>query len=315
MKIRICKHCSQKYDIEERPKGWMANHVRWCKSNPQRDDSVKNKNLEKARASKTEEGRKRAAEKVSKLHKEGVYENSHKKSIETKRRRGNLEHTDETKKLMSDKRKDYLSKNKDKHPWKKSDKHISGPCENLKKYLDNNGIKYVSEWTPLEDRFYSIDIAFPDEKIGIEINGNQHYERDGCLKEYYQERHDLITSAGWTLYEIHYTQGYHPEEIMENIELGIQPDYTEYFEEIEKKKNKPKNTMTKGQKLKQNNIERNKHFIPLIENSNIDFSKMGWVKEVALILNISDQKIRGWMIRNMPIFYEEKCWKRKSPNK
>ena len=29
-------------------------------------------------------------------------------------------------------------------------------------------------------------------RIGIEINGNQHYERNGKLKKYYQDRHDHI---------------------------------------------------------------------------------------------------------------------------
>lgn len=32
---------------------------------------------------------------------------------------------------------------------------------------------------PLDDRSFSLDIAFPEKKIGIEVNGNQHYERNG----------------------------------------------------------------------------------------------------------------------------------------
>ncbi len=56
----------------------------------------------------------------------------------------------------------------------------------LKKILDNINVKYVPEYNPLINRFFSIDIAFPDKKIGIEINGNQHYNIHGSLKEYYQ---------------------------------------------------------------------------------------------------------------------------------
>ena len=102
----------------------------------------------------------------------------------------NRKHSEQTKKKISESRKKYLRDNKDKHPWKRKNKFISTPCENVKKYLDDNNINYISEWSPLEDRFYSIDIAFPDKKIGIEINGNQHYNKDGTLKDYYQKRYD-----------------------------------------------------------------------------------------------------------------------------
>jgi hypothetical protein len=32
-----CKHCKVTFDIEGQPKGWMANHSRWCLSNPKRE--------------------------------------------------------------------------------------------------------------------------------------------------------------------------------------------------------------------------------------------------------------------------------------
>lgn len=55
--------------------------------------------------------------------------------------------------------------------------------------------------------------------------------------------------------------------------------------------------------------------IKKIRDSNIDFSKMGWVKEVSKIVGISENKGSVWMKRNMKDFYENKCWKRKLPNK
>ena len=45
-----CKHCEKEFDISDRPKGWMANHSRWCDLNPKR--SAYNKDLIKARAAK-----------------------------------------------------------------------------------------------------------------------------------------------------------------------------------------------------------------------------------------------------------------------
>lgn len=45
-------------------------------------------------------------------------------------------------------------------------------------------------------------------------------------------------------------------------------------------------------------------------NSNINFSIFGWVKLVSPILGVKDQVVSRWMKRNMPQFYEEKCYKR-----
>lgn len=48
--MSVCKHCKQEFDISDKPKGWMANHSRWCDHNPKRNQY--NKNLSKARAAK-----------------------------------------------------------------------------------------------------------------------------------------------------------------------------------------------------------------------------------------------------------------------
>jgi hypothetical protein len=101
-----------------------------------------------------------------------------------------------------------LKLNPDKHTWKRKNKQISIPCELFKTKLKNNNIYFIEEFTPLDDRFFSIDIAFPDKKIGIEINGNQHYDNNGKLKKYYQERKDIIEKSGWKLYDIYYTKVY-----------------------------------------------------------------------------------------------------------
>ena len=37
---RICKHCQISFDMTDKPKGWMANHSRWCEHNPKRADYV-----------------------------------------------------------------------------------------------------------------------------------------------------------------------------------------------------------------------------------------------------------------------------------
>lgn len=131
-----------------------------------------------------------------------------------------MKHTQETKELISKKRKEYLRENPNKHPWKRSSKFKSKPCEVFKNKLKKEGIEFLEEFQPLDDRFFSIDVAFPIHKIAIEINGNQHYDKEGNLTPYYQERHNLIEKAGWKVYEYHYSVVYDNslcQEIIRNL--------------------------------------------------------------------------------------------------
>lgn len=135
-----------------------------------------------------------------------------------------MKHKESTKKKLSEIRKKYLKENPNKHPWKKSDKFISKPCEIFKNILRENKIAFVEEYQPLSDRFFSIDISFPDKKIGIEINGNQHYDRNGKLKKYYQDRKELIEKQGWKLFEYHYSVAY-DEKMCQKIISFLKNDY------------------------------------------------------------------------------------------
>jgi hypothetical protein len=35
-----CVHCFEVFDLTDKPKGWMANHTRWCSKNPKREAYV-----------------------------------------------------------------------------------------------------------------------------------------------------------------------------------------------------------------------------------------------------------------------------------
>lgn len=202
----------------------------------------------------------------------------------------------------------------------------SPPCEKLKEYLIANNISFVEEFMPIDDRLFRIDIAFPDKKIGIEINGNQHYNPDGTLKKYYQDRHDLIEAAGWKIYEYHFSIVYSSDfnnliNILKNNNSLGNFDYSFYI----KKRNV---YQKKGSKyIKKDTIYLNRtdyfdtikinwkleqqKYIPLILESNINFCKFGWVGQVAMILNKKHQHVHKWMIAIMPEFYET-CFKRNS---
>jgi len=131
---------------------------------------------------------------------------------------------EEIRKKLSEARKSWLSKNPEKHPWKRNSKFNSEPCQKFKDALRSKSIDFHEEFTPLNDRFFAIDIAFPALKIGIEINGQQHYNKNGSLKQYYQKRHDLIKDAGWKLYEVHYSICFNEKRLQSLIDLIIQND-------------------------------------------------------------------------------------------
>jgi very-short-patch-repair endonuclease len=162
--------------------------------------------------------------------------NRFRKSLGLKPNRNNKpKHSDESRKLMSVKRKEWLAQNPDKHPWRNKDKFQSVPCQKVKEFLNNQGVLFVGEFNPqIPDRFFSIDIALPDKKIALEINGNQHYQRDGTLQPYYQTRHDLLVSHGWKVYELHYSSCFYIDKLqnllhsIKNSECILDFDYFHY---------------------------------------------------------------------------------------
>ena len=95
------------------------------------------------------------------------------------------------------------------NPWRRDGHLKSPPCEFLKKIFRESGLVFIEEYVPLTDRAFSLDIAFPEKKIGVEVNGNQHYDKTtGLLAPYYKERHYLIEGAGWRLVELHFSMVY-----------------------------------------------------------------------------------------------------------
>ena len=201
-----CKHCEQETNLESHA---YANHVRWCDLNPRKAEYLDR--LSKAREKRNLQP---ASNQYIKASQEGRKVEISEKTREklSKAWTGQV-HTEETKKLLSEKRRKWLQDNPELHPWKRSSKFISAPCEVLKQRLRDEGIEFEEECTAVPGRFFSIDIAITAKKIGIEVNGEQHYKRTGELKDYYQARHDLIESLGWTLIELHYTECYNEDAV------------------------------------------------------------------------------------------------------
>jgi very-short-patch-repair endonuclease len=211
--------------------------------------------------------------------------------------------TQEWKDNVAKGRKNWLAKNPDKHPWKKSTKFKSIPCEKLKESLRSNNINFIEEYSILT---YSIDIAIPEKRIAIEVNGNQHYSKTGQLLPYYQSRHDLIKDLGWTVFEIHYTSCFNVFQIHSiinfiNTSVQFKPfDYSEYFNEKSKVSNPPK--LREQNKINYETEVKKKLEDALIK---VDISKFGWVQKVADLTGYKSQKIRKLVQRVLPDVYKK----------
>lgn len=94
-----CKHCSESFESLNTSE--RANHTRWCNQNPKRQAYVDK--LEYSRSCITQEARLRNNQGIKNAHIQGKYKGSHKKAVETRRQRGNLNHTEETKRLIREK--------------------------------------------------------------------------------------------------------------------------------------------------------------------------------------------------------------------
>lgn len=120
--------------------------------------------------------------------------------------------SDEEKRHLSEKRKEYLAAHPDKHVWKRHSKFKSVPCNDLKDFLRSNNYSFIEEATIIPNRNFSADICFPDKMIIVEVNGNQHYDTTTMeLSSYYKERHDIIESFGWIVIEVPYNKAYSNE--------------------------------------------------------------------------------------------------------
>lgn len=70
--LRVCKHCNLQFETADKPKGWMANHSRWCNSNPKRDDYINN--MSKVRDAITCDSLEKRSKSIKEAHKRGSYD-------------------------------------------------------------------------------------------------------------------------------------------------------------------------------------------------------------------------------------------------
>lgn len=214
--------------------------------------------------------------------------------------------------------------------WKKQNEQLfleysrgkSKCCENFKQMLRNKNISFIEEYTPfIPDRLYSLDIAFPNEKIGIEINGSQHYTTNGELNDRTLEKQKYFEEHGWKIFQIYYKQCYNinVEDFSDILSLDIyDKSYIQEDFDIREKIRKEKEKVIQDKILKKIEKEEcNKKYIELlINNSGIDFSKSGWSRKAQEYIKKYNPEWNSGVFRIIrrycPEFLKQNnVWKRK----
>lgn len=192
-------------------------------------------------------------------------------------------------------------------------------AENFKKYLRENNIDFIEEYCPYpEERLYSLDIAFPDEKIAIEINGSQHYN-NGDLNDYTLNKQYFFEERGWKIIQIYYKWCYgvisNNKCISSIFDLPIHNK--NYVKECFTREYR--NKMKREEKIKQKEYKnklRKQIIYNLITNSNIDFSNRGWSSKAKKYLEERNELWNKGIFRCIRKYYpdflkQDNVWKRK----
>ena len=153
---------------------------------------------------------------------------------------------------------------------------------------------------------YFLDFAIVDMKIDIEIDGQQHFRSIKTI-EYDKSRDQFLINEGWRVCRIAWLElKNNPSDVIDNFLNWINKDFSyrkydanEVLNMIKSKKPAFGNRTKYFENVIEKSYEKYKPIMETIENSNIDFSKYGWVKEVSSLTGIKQQKVSKWMKRYM----------------
>jgi len=168
-----------------------------------------------------------------------------------------------------------------------------------------NMIEHIDYETEYPFYKYSLDFAWPNYKLCIEVDGEQHQR----FEEYANrdaKKDALLVKDDWKILRIRWGACVNNTKDCIHLvkEFLNQSDITESYLEF---KLKEQSTVDKTPYL----IELKNKRWDIIKASNIDFTKFGWVKKISELFGISENKAGSYIRKNFPEFYKECCFKRK----
>jgi very-short-patch-repair endonuclease len=113
-------------------------------------------------------------------------------------------HPQEVKDKISKARRKYLSENPDMVPYKLNhySKGPSYPERYWKKIFDKAELNYVEQY---QIHTYQLDFALVEEKIDIEIDGDQHYLDRRIIKSD-KHRNEYLENLGWKIIRVRWSE-------------------------------------------------------------------------------------------------------------
>jgi hypothetical protein len=309
----ICKYCNKEFETKEK----LGGHVSFCNCNPNYKENLlklansrknihyyENKHLHCKYCDKeiSNAGCLVLHERACIKNPDAILSKTKLKQLELDSRRdssGKLHHAN-TGKHLSEEHKNKIRQSYYRWITEKRDvflKYSTGQskcCEFFKERLRKNNIDFLEEYMPYyKERLYRLDIAFPDKMIGIEINGSQHYNSDGSLNENTLAKQKFFEERGWKIIQIYYKDVFKANlscfedilKIQERDKFYIKSDF-DTLANLKNKKIAEKEKILNNKLLKQEEKYRQRQLIikNLIENSNIDFSRFGWVDKARKYL-------------------------------
>lgn len=209
-----------------------------------------------------------------------------------------FKHTEESKKIMREKRLEFMKNNPDKTAWRLS--NVSYPEKLFIEYVESNGLdkKYsiVREYSVFP---YFIDFAFVNQMVAIEIDGSQHLLPE--RKESDDKKDKLLNELGWLVIRVSEKEiKINIKEVFNTIILSLneKPKVNNFKIGIvvhpkkrqKKKRNEFGFTEKQIQSIKsQRRVER-----PPLEELKKLIEKNGY-RGTGKIFGLSDSAIRKWL--------------------
>lgn len=232
--------------------------------------------------------------------------------LQSKIKKGKPNHpqTAETRAKISAARKKYIAEHPDQVPFKMHhSSEESYPERYFRLWLKKEKLLEVQE---LQIDRYTLDFAWPDKKIYLEIDGNQHkldwmQEHDKIRTEYLNNLGWIcIGRVDWSWYQALCTKEKH--KYLQNIKIAI--EQAKFIEKFISKKDlvlqKRQELINAGFVMKDGRTapwmltnDEWQRRLDLILNSNIDLTKYGWKEKVIKTTGLSLRQVDN-VIKHFP---------------
>jgi very-short-patch-repair endonuclease len=230
-------------------------------------------------------------------------------------------HSSKTIEIIREKRVDYIKKKTGKTAW---ERRARGEMSYLENWFQEEVIikhdlhRHHQIITEHCVKGYFIDFAFLDKMIAVEIDGRCHFDKNMNRREGDNKKDNCLTEAGWKVIRMNFFDiSDNSNKLIESF-LSILKDGNEtsleWIGQIRYRDYKINKSIRSNRIItsvfQEERQKRNQEKIKKLMSSDIDFKKFGWIQQASEVIEISPQKTRAWIKKNLPSVLEN-SFKRK----